>query len=94
MDDISVFFIFIQIDHLYFKLETINRVLLVIKRYILKLVELAKLIPFKLILLEPSMATILINHQMAIIQVYIGKNFIDGVFFNSGFGININTKKL
>jgi len=71
MDDINVFFIFIQIDHLYPKLEIIKRVLPYIKQYILKLVELAKLIPFKPILLEPSVATIVIVHQMAIIPYTI-----------------------
>ncbi len=71
MDDINVFFIFIQIDHLYPKLEIINRVLPDIKQYILKLVELAKLIPFKPILLEPLVATIVIVHRMAIIPYTI-----------------------
>jgi hypothetical protein len=37
----------------------------------LKLVELAKLIPFKPILLEPLVATIVIVHQMAIIPYTI-----------------------
>ncbi len=28
------------------------------------------------------------------IQVQVGKNFIDGVFIDGGFGVNIITKKL
>jgi hypothetical protein len=30
-----------------------------------------------------------IDHQMAVIQVQLGNNFIDDVFINGGFGINI-----
>jgi len=53
-----------------------------------------KIDTFKPILLEPLVVSIVIDHQMTIIQVWIGKNFIDDVLFYSGFGINIITKKL
>ncbi len=48
-------------------------VILVIKLYILNLV------PSKLILLEPAVASIAMDHQMAMIQVQVGKNFIEYV---------------
>jgi hypothetical protein len=31
---------------------------------------------------------------MTVIQVHVGKNFIDDVLINGGFGINIITKNL
>jgi hypothetical protein len=35
-----------------------------------------------------------INHQIAIIQVEVGKNFIDDVLIDGGSGVNIITKNL
>ncbi len=59
-----------------------------IKHYILNLV------PSKPVLLEPIVTSITINHQLALIQVQIGKNFIEDVLVDGGSRINIITKKL
>jgi hypothetical protein len=59
-----------------------------IKRYILNLV------PSKPTLLEPTIASIAIDHQMAIIHVQVGNNFIEDVLLDGGSRINIITKKL
>ncbi len=37
---------------------------------------------------------VLIDNHMVVIQVQIGKNIIEDVLFNGGFGINIITKQL
>jgi len=58
-----------------------------IKHYILNLV------PSKPYLLEPTIASVAIDHQMVILQVQIGKNFIEDVFLDYGFGVNIIMKK-
>jgi hypothetical protein len=34
-------------------------------------------------------ATMTFNHQMVVIQVHAGKNFIDDVLIDGGFGVNI-----
>jgi hypothetical protein len=52
------------------------------------------LVPSKPTLPESTVASIAIDHQMAIIQVQIRKNFIEDVFLDGGFGVNIITKKL
>ncbi len=51
-------------------------------------------IPSKLSLLEPVDASIAIDHQMAIIQVHIGKNFIETAFLDNGYGVNIIMENL
>ncbi len=38
---------------------------------------------------EPTFATMTIDHQMAMIQVQVGKNFIDDVLIDGGYGTNI-----
>jgi len=35
-----------------------------------------------------------IDHQMAVIQIQVGKNSIDDVLIDGGFEININTENL
>jgi hypothetical protein len=52
------------------------------------------LVPSKPTLLEPTITSIAINHQMAVIQVQVGKNFIEDVLLDGGFGVNIIIKKL
>jgi hypothetical protein len=64
------------------------RAILDIKRYIFNL------IPSKSTLLESTITSIAIDHQMAIIQVQVGKNFIEDLFLDGGFGVNIITNKL
>jgi hypothetical protein len=59
-----------------------------IKRYVLNS------IPSKPILLELAVASVAIDHQMAVIHVQVRKNFIEDVLLDGGFGINIITKKL
>ncbi len=51
-------------------------------------------IPSKLSLPEPVDASIAIDHQMAIIQVRVGKNFIETVFLDGGSRVNIIMEKL
>ncbi len=41
-----------------------------------------------------AVASIAIDHQMAIIHVQGRKNFIEDVLLDGGFGININMEKL
>jgi hypothetical protein len=60
-----------------------------IKWYIFKPVK-----PIQLVQLEPiqakhACATIVINHQMVVIQVQVGKKIIDDVLINGGSAINI-----
>jgi hypothetical protein len=52
------------------------------------------LIPSKPTLLERNVALIAIDHQMAIIQVQVRKNFIEDVLLDGGFGVNIIMEKL
>jgi len=59
-----------------------------IKHYVFNLV------PSKLVLLEWVVASVAIDHHMAMIQVQVGKNLIENVFLNGGFRVNIITKKL
>jgi hypothetical protein len=51
-------------------------------------------IPSKLVLPEPIVASIAINLQMAVIQVQVGKNFIEYVLLKGGSKINIIMEKL
>ncbi len=59
-----------------------------IKCYILNL------IPSKPILLIPTVASIAIDHQMAIIKIQVGKKFVEDVLLDGGYGVNIITEKL
>jgi hypothetical protein len=59
-----------------------------IKHYIFNL------IPSKPILPKSIIALVTIYHQMAIIQVQVGKNFIRYVLLDGGFGVNIIMEKL
>jgi hypothetical protein len=51
-------------------------------------------IPSKPTLPKPIVASVAIYHLMPIIQVQIGKNFIEYVFLNGGPGVNIVMEKL
>jgi len=48
----------------------------------------------KHVLLEPTVASIAIDHQMVVIHVQVGKNFIEDVLIDGGFGVSFNTEKL
>jgi hypothetical protein len=63
-------------------------VILDIKRYIFNLV------PSKPTLLELAIPSIAIYHQMVVIQVQVGNNFIENVLLDGGFGVNIIMEKL
>jgi hypothetical protein len=52
------------------------------------------MVPSKPISLEPTVVLFAIDHQMVVIQVQVGNNFIEDVFLDGGFGINIIIKKL
>jgi hypothetical protein len=59
-----------------------------IKRYIFNSV------PSKSTLPELAVASIAIDHQMGVIQVQVGKNFIEDVLLDGGSKVNIIMKKL
>jgi hypothetical protein len=64
------------------------RVILDIKHYIFNP------IPSKPTLLESVVTSVAIDHQMAIIQVQVRKNFIKDVLLDGGSGVNIIMEKL
>jgi hypothetical protein len=51
-------------------------------------------IPLKPILPKPIVASVTIDHQMAIIQIQVGKNFIEKILLDGGSRINIIMEKL
>ncbi len=59
-----------------------------IKHYILNSILSKPALP------KSTVASIVIYHKMVIIQVQVGKNFIEDVHLDGGFGINIITEKL
>jgi hypothetical protein len=52
------------------------------------------LVPSKLILPEPKVALVAIDHQMVVIRVQVRKNFIEDMFLDGGSRVNIITKNL
>jgi hypothetical protein len=48
----------------------------------------------QLVQLEPAYAIVAIDHQMAMIQVQVRKNFIDDVLIDGGSKVNIITENL
>jgi len=59
-----------------------------IKRYIFNM------IPLKLVLLEPTVVSVAIDHQMAMIRIQVGKNCIEDILLDGGSRVNIITGKL
>jgi hypothetical protein len=59
-----------------------------IKCYVLNLV------PLEHVIQELVVASIVIDHQMAMIQVQVGKNFVGDVYLDGGFRVNIIIEKL
>jgi hypothetical protein len=51
-------------------------------------------LPSKPTLPKPTIASIAIDHQMAVIHVQVGKNLIEDVLLDGGYGVIIITKKL
>jgi hypothetical protein len=50
--------------------------------------------PIQLVQPEPTCVIVVINHQMVVIQVQVGKNFIDDVLIDGGFGVNVIKENL
>jgi len=50
--------------------------------------------PIQLVQPEPTCVTVVINHQMVVIQVQVGKKFIDDVLIDEGFGVNVIKENL
>jgi hypothetical protein len=73
------------------KFGQLLKILLNIKRYIFKLVKSFQSVQPKRIQPELACAIVDIDHQMFMIQVQVGKNFIDDVLIDGGFGVNIIT---
>jgi hypothetical protein len=65
-----------------------------IKWYIFKLIKPIQLVQLERVQAEPTCATIVIDHQMVVIQVQVGNNFIDDVLIDGGFGVNIIIENL
>jgi hypothetical protein len=51
-------------------------------------------IPSKLVLPEPTIVFVAIDHQMAVIQVQLGNNFFLNVLLNGGSRVNIIMEKM
>jgi len=66
-----------------------------IKQYIFKSVKVTRSVQHEPFQAEPTCVTITIDHQkMVVIQVQVGKNFIDDVLINGGSRVNIITKNV
>jgi hypothetical protein len=52
------------------------------------------LIPSQLVSPKPIVVLVIIDQQMLVIQVQVGRNFIEDVLLDGGFGINIIIGKL
>jgi hypothetical protein len=60
-----------------------------IKQYILKSVKVTQSVQHEPVQAESACATITIDHRkMVVIQVQVGKNFIDDVLINGGSRVN------
>ncbi len=60
-----------------------------IKLYIFKSIKFVQPMQLEPVRLEPTCVVIVIDHQMVVIQVQVGKNFIDDVLINGGSRLNI-----
>jgi len=61
---------------------------------VIKLVKPIQLVQPKPVHLEPTCATIAIDHQMVVIQLQVGKNFIDDMLIDVGSRVNIIIENL
>jgi hypothetical protein len=59
------------------------KIVLDIKQYIFKPIKPIQPVQPKHVQAEASCATIIIDHQMVVIQVQVGKNFIDDVLIDA-----------
>ncbi len=59
-----------------------------IKHYIFNSVSSKPILP------KPVIASVAIDHQMAVIQVQVGNNFIEYMLLDGGYRVNIITTKL
>jgi hypothetical protein len=62
--------------------------------YILKLIKFVQLVQPEPVHLKATCATMAIDYQMAMIQIQVGKNFMDDVLIDGGFRVNIITNNL
>ncbi len=76
------------------KFRQLLKIMSEIKRYIFKLVKPFQSIQPKHIQPKPACVIVDIDHQMVMIQVQIGKNFIHDVLIDGGFGVNIITENI
>jgi hypothetical protein len=65
-----------------------------IKWYIFKLIKFFQLVQPEPVHLKLACATMAIDHQMATIQIQVGKNFMDDVLIDGASRVNIITKNL
>ncbi len=65
------------------------KIMLEIKRYIFKLVMYVPPVQLEHVQPKPTYATMVIDYQMVVIQVQVGKNFINDVLINGCSRINI-----
>ncbi len=70
------------------------RITLDTKRYIFKPVKYVQLVQPKLVQPKLTSVTMVIDCQMVVIQIQVGKNFIDDVLIDRSVGINIITENL
>jgi hypothetical protein len=84
----------IEIQVLETNLGQLLRIVPNIRWYIFKLVKFVQLVQPELVHLKHACATMGIDHQMIMIQIQVGKNFMDDVLIDGGFRLNIITKNL
>ncbi len=60
-----------------------------IKQYIFKPVKPIQLVQPELVQVKLACVTIIIDHKMVVIQIQVGKNFINDALIDEGFGIKI-----
>ncbi len=71
------------------KLGKFLRIMLDIKQYIFKPIKSVQPMQPELVHPKPTCVVVIIDHQMAMIQVQVGKNFIADVLIDGGYGVNI-----
>ncbi len=65
-----------------------------LNRYIFKPIKFVQLVQLEPIHPEPTCAIMVIDHRMIVIQIQVGKNFIDDVLIDGGSRINIIVENL
>jgi hypothetical protein len=65
-----------------------------IRWYIFTLAKFVQPVEPKRVHLKPTCATMAIDHHMAVIQIQVGKDFMDDVLIDGGSKVNIIIKNL